>query len=54
MSKIAEIFFISNPNPDLHNINAHTKFGVTIYKLSSRKENRDRRTILGQTNVSTL
>ena len=33
---------ISNPNPDLHNINAHTKFGENhwcLLKLSSGNEN---------------
>ena len=39
---------ISNPKPDLHNINAHTKFGenlLCLLKLSSGNENgTDRRT----------
>ena len=35
---------ISYPKPDLHSINAHTKFGenpLTFTQLSSRKENTD-------------
>ena len=42
--KIWQILPISNPKPDLHNINAHTKFGKIhwcLLKLSSGNENMD-------------
>ena len=38
---------ISNPKPELHNINAHTKFGEIhwyLLKLSSGNENMDGKT----------
>ena len=45
---------ISNPKPDLHNINAHTKFGenpLMFTQVIIRKHNTDRRT---QTSIQTL
>ena len=44
--KIFKKFAISNPKPDLHNINVHIKFGENpltfTLKLSNAKENTDK------------
>ena len=42
---------ISNPKPDLHNINAHTKFGENSWMFTqlSRNEQTDGRTMDGYT-----
>ena len=42
---------ISNPKPDLHNINAHTNFGenpLMFTQVIIRKQNMDRRTTDGR------
>ena len=44
--RIWQNFPISNPKPDLHNANAHTKFGenpLTFTEVIIQKQNMDRR-----------
>ena len=50
LSRADNVFYqnlpISNPKPDLHNINAHTKFGenpLMFTQVIIRKQNKDRR-----------